>query len=308
MLANKEFSSNGKLLLSGEYLVMKGALALAVPLKKNHTLRIRNMTGKNEISWESYDINEKYFSGIFSLQEMKFQNSTNKESEEFISHLLLMAKKLNKNFPGNNDSIKVTSHLNFSRKWGWGSSSTSISNIAQWAGTDPFELFFATQKGSAYDIACSFSDSPILYQLQKDKPLFEKVEVSPVLKSNAFFIYTGIKADTRSNVDDFISANNFNKEDIEKVSVITKEIASTDRLDELICLLDEHEKIISSLINAEVIQQIMFPDFLGQIKSLGAWGGDFIMAVSQNGPEYIKEYFSKKDLYPIFAFDEIVLC
>ncbi len=308
MSANKEFSSNGKLLLTGEYLILKGALALAVPLKRNHLLKIESAPGKNEILWESYDIDGKYFSGQFKLQDLSCRKFTNEVAQEFISNLLVNAKKLNRNFLKNDESIKVTSRLSFSRKWGWGGSSTTISNVAQWAGLNPFKLFFSTQKGSAYDIACSISNSPILYQLRKNEPTFEKTEINPTIKSNAYFIFTGKKADTKTNVKKFISSNPSKIEDIEKVSALTKEIASANNLEDLSQLINEHEKIISSIIKSKAVREDFFNDFNGSIKSLGAWGGDFLMAISEKGPEYIKEYFSKKSMYPVFAFNEIVLC
>ena len=48
-----KYRANGKLLLSGEYLVLHGALALAVPLKKGQTLDV--YSGKpGFLQWEAY--------------------------------------------------------------------------------------------------------------------------------------------------------------------------------------------------------------------------------------------------------------
>ncbi len=54
----QEFYSNGKLLLSGEYAVLDGALAWAIPTTFGQYLRISINTSA-EISWKSLDENGK---------------------------------------------------------------------------------------------------------------------------------------------------------------------------------------------------------------------------------------------------------
>lgn len=44
------------------------------------------------------------------------------------------------------------------------------------------------------------------------------------------------------------------------------------------------------------MQSTMFADFPGVVKSLGAWGGDFILAAANIAPTEIRSYFHKKDL------------
>ncbi len=50
----KEFYSNGKLLITGEYLVLDGANAFALPTKFGQKLIVEKGT-KQEIKWTSYD-------------------------------------------------------------------------------------------------------------------------------------------------------------------------------------------------------------------------------------------------------------
>ncbi|MCK5774746.1 MAG: hypothetical protein KAH25_01140 [Bacteroidales bacterium] len=50
-----------------------------------------------------------------------------------------------------------------------------------------------------------------------------------------------------------------------------------------------------------------FSDFNGQIKSLGAWGGDFVMATSPNDPKDVFNYFRNKGHQTILAYDDMVL-
>ena len=68
-------------------------------------------------------------------------------------------------------------------------------------------------------------------------------------------------------------------------------------------LIFSHEKIISNLISRDTVKDIFFDDFNGEIKSLGAWGGDFILVSSINNPT---TYFKKKGFKTIFKFDDII--
>lgn len=80
-------------------------------------------------------------------------------------------------------------------------------------------------------------------------------------------------------------------------------ITSTSLIDfEL--LLKEHEAIIADIIQETPVQERLFADYFGQIKSLGAWGGDFILAT---GNDNTKTYFEKKGYETVIPFDEMIL-
>ena len=49
-----------------------------------------------------------------------------------------------------------------------------------------------------------------------------------------------------------------------------------------------------------------FTDFEGEMKSLGAWGGDFFMAATEWNEETVRKYFINKGLDVIFKYDDIV--
>ena len=64
--------ANGKLLLSSEYFVLDGALALALPTLKGQTFTFDNNSNSNVILWKSFDEKkELWFEGIFSLKNFK---------------------------------------------------------------------------------------------------------------------------------------------------------------------------------------------------------------------------------------------
>ena len=64
-----KFKSNGKLLLSGEYLVLKGAKSLSIPTKFSQTLEVSN-NSSGKLKWESYDQKRKiWFDMDFDLNK-----------------------------------------------------------------------------------------------------------------------------------------------------------------------------------------------------------------------------------------------
>jgi hypothetical protein len=69
-------------------------------------------------------------------------------------------------------------------------------------------------------------------------------------------------------------------------------------------LILEHESLVGKVLNKIPIQQELFSDFSGAIKSLGAWGGDFIMAV---GEKNTPKYFKSKGYYTVLTYAEMAL-
>jgi hypothetical protein len=55
------------------------------------------------------------------------------------------------------------------------------------------------------------------------------------------------------------------------------------------------------------VQQELFPDFPGQLKSLGAWGGDFIWAVSEEPAEKVRAYFQARGFGTVIGYEDMVL-
>jgi hypothetical protein len=68
--------------------------------------------------------------------------------------------------------------------------------------------------------------------------------------------------------------------------------------------MEYHEILMSEVLETTTIKEQLFPDFKGVIKSLGAWGGDFIMVLSKDDP---KQYFTEKGYAVVLKYDEIVL-
>ena len=306
------FYSNGKLLLTGEYVILDGAKALAIPSKFGQNLAIQKLN-ESKLIWESYtEKNELWLQVEFDLPRLRIITATfdatndggNDSLAESLQNILFEAKKLNQAFLSNQQGYYIKSKLTFARNWGLGSSSTLINNIAQWAKIDAFQLQFNTFGGSGYDIACAQNDSPILYQITDQKPSFNNVSFNPNFKDQLFFVYLNKKQNSREGITRYKNFKGNVSTFVEEISQITNQIYTCDSLTEFEKLLADHESVISKIIDQEPIQKRLFSDYFGQTKSLGAWGGDFILAT---GNDDTPHYFKQKGFETLFRYVNLIL-
>lgn len=302
-LLKTTFHSNGKLLLTGEYVVLDGAKALAIPTKYGQSLEIET-SEKEGIHWKSFDeTGAVWFQGHFEIIDGQIvsQNPSDPIGNQLLK-ILQEAKKLNPKFLDDSSGFNVKTNLDFPRNWGLGTSSTLISNIAQWAQIDAFALLGRSFGGSGYDIAAAQNDCPILYEVKDGKPTFKKVDHPWDFTDRLFFVHLNQKQDSKEGIAQYRNAL-IDKKSLERISKITKELISCTTLPEFEKLMNAHEEIISEIINLPTIKTQLFSDYPNTIKSLGAWGGDFILVT---GDEKNMEYFRKKDFKTIVPFDQMI--
>src|SRR5680860_89304 len=214
----RSFYSNGKLLLTGEYAVLDGALSLAVPTRYGQSLSVEEIAS-SQLQWKSWENNgmiwfEQSFDVSSPEHTFKARSSPapridhisagsndhdqNKFLEgraiaETLSKILREAHKLNPDFLRVTKGYVVEAKLTFPRDWGLGSSSTLINNIAQWAEVNAYELLWNAFSGSGYDIACAQNDHPILYSLKDGKPDIAQVDFNPPFQDKLYFIHLNKK-------------------------------------------------------------------------------------------------------------------
>jgi mevalonate kinase len=299
--------SNGKFLITGEYLVLHGALALAVPLRFGQSLQVLPSATTGNISWKSYVENSRWFEAVYALPGFAV-NSTNDEARaHYLAGLLRAAHHLNPQKLELSNGYEVMANINFNLNWGLGSSSTLIANIAGCFDIDPFDLHFAVSEGSGYDIACASANSPLLYQLINKQPLIERTPFKPKFSKNIYFVYLGKKQDSAKSIRNFSGKTASAVKEIALISSLTKEIATTNSLDEFDRLIAEHEHIVSAVLGIPTLKQTLFRDFEGEMKSLGAWGGDFMMVTWRDDSDRLKQYLAQKGYNTVFGYNEIVL-
>ena len=300
----QNYYSNGKLLLTGEYLVLDGALALALPTSYGQSLMVESVDTPY-LFWKSYDdSNSIWFEATFELNHFNSVSSTQKEISNSLQQILKAVRQLNPFFLNPSNGLNVNTYLNFPKNWGLGTSSTLINNIAQWANVNAFKLLELSFGGSGYDIACAQTNNPISYQLIDKRPEFKIVPFDPEFKNHLYFVYLNKKQDSRKGISHYKSITTRKDESISKISDLTLDILSCKSLNEFNVLIDRHEDIISNITNQSTIKNKLFKDFDGSIKSLGAWGGDFILASSINNP---KTYFENKGFDIVIPYSEMIL-
>ena len=306
------YYSNGKLLLTGEYLVLDGAKSLAIPTKFGQDLIVEKIK-ESQIIWGSFTHKgECWFEAVFDLKKLRLVNCTfNSEKEgnadviaETLLRVLREAKDLNPDFLNYENGFLVKTNLTFPRNWGLGTSSTLINSIASWAKVDAFQLLWNSFKGSGYDIACAQNNTSIFYQIENKKPVVNQVEFNPVFKEKLFFVHLNKKQDSKEGIAKFRESNiNFDQE-IKRISAISDAFLNANTLEYFESLIVEHERIISSIVKLKPVKEKLFPDYFGEIKSLGAWGGDFVLVT---GNSETPEYFKNKGFETILAYSEMIL-
>ena len=302
------FYSNGKLLLTGEYVVLYGAQALAVPLNLGQSMEINEANdGRNIITWEASDSNGIWFNTRVTINNFEIMESSDYDKSSYLANCLRIAKGLSPIFLSDGKSKIVKNHCTFDINWGLGSSSTFLSNLAFWADVDPFQLHQAVSNGSGYDIACARSASPIIYTLQNDSPSVINTVFNPPFINNLFLVYTGKKQVTSKSLGNFKSTYIHNDITIKKISKLTTAISETSKLDDFMQLLDEHEYTMAKVLSEQPVKTKLFHDFDGTVKSLGAWGGDFLLTASKESGNYITNYFSQKGFSTIIPFGNLIL-
>jgi mevalonate kinase len=298
------FYSNGKLLITGEYVVLDGAKALALPTKFGQDLVVEK-DGHKEIRWTSYDMDGSvWFEETIPFDAIANNATTENQPERNTLVAILHAAYLvNPDFL-KSEGYNVTTHLGFPKNWGLGTSSTLINNIAQWLRIEAFTLLKSSFGGSGYDIACAQQQTPIVYQLLDGEPKTTNVDFSPECIENLYFVYLNQKQNSKAAIAFYSEKQNEARKVIPAINLITETILETSDFESFTALLENHEIIISEILEIETVKKRLFADFDGTVKSLGAWGGDFVLAVSKENPT---AYFREKGFETVVPYREMIL-
>lgn len=298
------FYSNGKLFLIGEYTVLDGSNAFALPTAYGQYLDTE--PGKAQtIRWESYDVD----GSLWFSAEIPFHNIANNiavgdKVTDTLTDILHAAHNLNPEFLNKSEGFAATTRLTFSRHWGLGSSSTLVNNIAQWFGVNAFTLLTKSFGGSGYDIACAQHNAPIVYAINNGNPIINEVGFNPTFTDKLHFVYLNKKQNTKSAVLDYRKKAAGLPELIQQVNSIITDAITTSTFEEFCSLLNRHSALMSKTLQLPTVKEELFPDFNGTVKSLGAWGGDFILAASENDPA---TYFKEKGYSTVIPYNQMIL-
>lgn len=306
-LEPKTYRSHGKLLITGEYVVLDGALSLAVPTTFGQTLSVKPLADKR-LLWKSFDQQGTiWFEATFEFQGNSLDVSST--SDEIVSNrllqILLKTKTLNPDFLVSEMGFSIETHLEFPSNWGLGSSSTLINSIANWADVDAYKLLEDTFGGSGYDIACANSEKSLTYQLKNETEReIKTVDFYPSFKEQLYFVHLNQKQNSRDGIAQYRKNTSDKNTAIQRINAITIKMMGCKALHEFQDLMVAHEQLISELLKITPVKTRLFNDFDGAIKSLGAWGGDFILVASKTDPS---SYFEAKGYFTVLPYSKMVL-
>ena len=297
-----EVYSSGKVLLTGEYVILDGALSLAAPTKFGQYLRLRE-SESNLINWKSINFDGNiWFKCLITSDTLKVKSTSSKKISNTLVEIINLIRDYNPTFL-KKCGTDISTNLTFEKNLGLGTSSTLISNLSKISGVNPYTLNNKIYKGSGYDIACAESISPILYKLDKDRRTINQVSFKPSFNECIYFVYLNKKQNSFSEIKRY-NKNKASISIINEISNITSEILVCNSIDGFNKLIEAHELIISKLISKKTIKDVLFKDFDGSMKSLGGWGGDMIMVTSHNNPSV---YFKERGYSTIFKFKELLV-
>lgn len=292
-----EYYASAKLLLFGEYLVLKGSECLAIPLKFGQKLTVEE--DETEIfSWTSCVKEDSFFSLTFS-KNLEILQTNDDQKAALIQKIFLLIKQKKPSLFARGMSFRM--NADFSMNWGLGSSSTLISCLSQWSETDPFELLEQAFGGSGYDIACARAETPIIYKKGKDPvPAY----LFPKVTSRLLFIYTGKKQNSANEVAAFSDKIITQDEILHMSSIINNALKST-QIEQFEESVNESEVFLSRILNRPALKEVSFNQYPHSIKSLGAWGGDFFMATYRKEAD-ARQFFKELGYHIQFTYPEII--
>ncbi|WP_420459423.1 GYDIA family GHMP kinase [Neolewinella sp.] len=307
----QEYYYHGKLLLTGEYFVLDGATALAIPTKAGQRFTVTPFPSptRYELTWSvgGVSTSRPIRSHSFHAGEWNEPRPGGEPVRDRLLQLFHAAEQLK---PGCTEEGLVGKHvhcyLEFEPSWGLGSSSTLVSFLAEFLGVDPYALLAGTFGGSGYDLACATAAGPILYKRgESGRPLVSPITWRPDWLRQTYFVYRNRKQDSRQGIRAYRAAD-VAPQVAGEVSELTGLLQVALHLRTAARLLERHERLIAEALALHPVQET-FPDFPGTLKSLGAWGGDFIWALSEQPREQLRAYFAERGYGTFIPYHDMAL-
>lgn len=300
-----DIRTHGKLLLTGEYFVLDGALALALPTRFGQHFSFQQAAQAQSFFWKALNHEgEPWLEAHFDAKGWLLESSDRK-SGELLEQIFQYITRIHPGFWEEQTLSGIISCLDFPRFWGLGSSSTLIAALAQWANVNPFELLDATLGGSGYDIACAQTTQPLLFQRRNNQASFVELPYRPAFADSLLLVYLGKKQDSRQGIAHYRQMETDKEAWIKKISTLSLRFLQSQSPAELALVMEQHESSISEVLQLPKVKDLYFSDFEGAVKSLGAWGGDFVLACSTWPPARAKAYFHNKGFDTVLAYREL---
>ena len=144
-----------------------------------------------------------------------------------------------------------------------------------------------------------------MYQLVNDNPVVKPLSFEPAFRDQLYFLYLGQKQNTEDSIRSFREKATVDAHTIQRISQLTEALTKANDLHTFETLLETHEKILSSILGQLPVKEKRFPDYKGTIKSLGAWGGDFVLVTRHLPENEMKDYFKGKGFSTLYSWNTL---
>ena len=231
-MQEQTYFGKGKLLLTGEYFVLDGALALALPTSLGQKLTIspRNDGVIHKMSVDN--LKKCWYLGIFDPKTLQILEYKDAATSKRLQQIFTAIRELKPDFLKNTTGVTIKTELDFPRDWGLGTSSTLVYTLAKWADVNPFDLLKKTFGGSGYDIACAEAEGSIFYQINRNngRPRWATVDFDPTFKDQLYFVYLGQKQNSREGIKRYreMKINGKAIETISKISALLPKVKTLE--------------------------------------------------------------------------------
>lgn len=302
-MTDSRFFASAKLLLFGEYLVLRGAKALVMPLSLGQKLYVTK-GATDGIHWNCFEKGQLWLTILFS-PELDIISTNDKEKALLAKKILLFIQQVNPQIEFRQLNFRF--EIDFDRHYGFGTSSTFLSLLSQWSGANPYKLLDHSFGGSGFDIAAATASGPFVYQVEQTggevKRRVQPASIAPGIRESMLFLYTGKKQKSSEEVSSFKTIIT-QSDQVQEMNTIVDEMLQCRQLEEVERLIFRSEKLLSGILGVPPVKNTLFPDYPYAVKSLGAWGGDFVMATYRDRAE-AEKYFSSKGMNLIFSYDQL---
>ncbi|HIB8179274.1 TPA: GYDIA family GHMP kinase [Elizabethkingia anophelis] len=299
----QHFFSHGKLLLTSEYVVLDGAKALAIPTKPGQDLSAEKIDDhRSLIHWETYREGKLWLKTCIDYKNLFVTETNIANASAFILKIFSTLKDMGSESLEADYSYILKSNVQFPENFGLGSSSTLMNNIANWGNVDAFALNDIALGGSGYDIAVAKAGAPIIYTRNGGNKTVETVNYSPSFKDQLLFVHLNKKQDSREGITMYKQMEK-SQDLIHYFSELTDEILISKNLENFSLIMEDHEKTMSNFLKIPTVKEKYFKNAPSFFKSLGAWGGDFILTTKFC--DY-QNYFLHNGFPNFFSYDELI--
>ena len=297
-------------MLTGEYLVLDGARALALPTQLGQHLRVARTDEADVLHWRSRDhrgrlwLDEAFSRALLSGGPA----GEGREPRARIVRLLAGILAEHRLLWPTGTGLRLTTTLEFDRGWGLGSSATLAYLLAAWAGADAYVVNEAEFGGSGYDVAAAAAEGPLLYRTRGARRQVRPVAFAPAWLRGASLVHLGRKQDSRAAIAHYRAQSRAElRRYVAEVDALTEALLAARDAAAAADLLRRHEALIGYVTAQPPIGRARFADFPGVVKSLGAWGGDFALALPREGGFDAAAYFARHGLSTVVPAGELLL-